>query len=594
VGVETMKAAVKQQPTLGERCTGDTIWSKRGGLEVIVCISTFLVYIGTLAFGFVYDDQPQIVQNPAVQAWHYVPRYFTSHVWADIYSGRVGNYYRPLFLLWLRLNHALFGLIPAWWHLTNLFCHVLVTYLVFRLAFLLTQNRGTAFVAGLLFGLHPVHIESVSWISGITDPLMAALFLASLLSCLQYFDNKEKGWLAIAVVAFGLALLVKETAIVLPLVILVCAWKGESAEQTEAVRRFGWSAAKVLFFFLITAAAYVLARSIALGGITHTTVPMSYRTMVLTWPIVMLFYMGHLIWPFGLSEFYPSPVVAQISIGKFLAPLSIILLAMLWVGFVVRWLRPRQATRCALALLVFPLLPALYLRGLNAGDLLHDRYLYLPSAGFAILLAMALTRLADTLAIRTALECWALVMLVVAGYTVATFAQEFQWANDRLLYRRGLESAPDNNTVRDNLANTFLATGEYEKALPLYLEVLRRDPKFWRSNYNLGFLYYKTGCHPEAELMFKRAIRIDPSDGDEFLYLAVVQMHLGSIEDAIANARRAVQLNPKGFGYHYTLGALLKTKGLHAEAANEFRLELMNNPQNASAARELLILQQEK
>src|SRR5271167_576993 len=111
-----------------------------GFMEIIACAVTAIAYLRTLAFGFVYDDIPQILKNPAIQNWHYASQYFTSHVWAAIYPNSVGNYYRPLFLLWLRMNYALFGAAPAGWHAVSVLCHLVATYLVFRLARQLTCN----------------------------------------------------------------------------------------------------------------------------------------------------------------------------------------------------------------------------------------------------------------------------------------------------------------------------------------------------------------------------------------------------------------------------------------------------------------------
>jgi protein O-mannosyl-transferase len=589
-----METAAKPATIVGQQSGFARHWSTPGAAESFLCAATFLAYVRTLAFGFVYDDQPQIVRNVAVQAWSYVPRYFTAHVWADIYSGRAGNYYRPLFLLWLRVNHALFGLAPVWWHLTSAACHVLATYLVFRLALSLTRDRGTAFLAGLVFGLHPAHIESVAWISGVTDPLMAALFLASLLAYLQFLEESRRIWLGAAVAAFGLALLVKETAMVLPFLLAICVWPRDP-NGTGASRYLpGWQETRSLLLFPVTAAAYLLARRFALGGISPESASISWTSMILAWPSVVWFYARHLIWPFGLSEFYPVPTVAHVASGGFVGSLVLVSLAAVGLWLIVRWVRGAKATRCGLALLILPLFPALYLPALTAGDVLHDRYLYLSSVGFALLVALVIQRLADRFGSRAVLVRWVIAGVLVVGYSVGSVPQQSQWASDRLLYSRGLRSAPDNNTVRDNLANTFLATGEYDQALPLYMEVLQRDPNFWRSNYNLAFLYYKTGHHAEAEFYFKRAIQIDPSDGDEFLYLAVVQMHQGRLEEAIGGARRAVQLNPKAFGYHYVLGAMLKAKGLRPEAAREFRLELVNNPRNAYAAQELETINQGK
>ena len=129
-------------------------WPSPRLLTGIVLGLTFAVYAQTLGFQFVHDDVGQIVENPAVQSWHYLAQYFTAQVWAGVTPELLGNYYRPLFLIWLRLNDAVFGLHPWAWHLTTLLLHVAVTGLVYLLAWRIVKDRWTALLAALIFGLH--------------------------------------------------------------------------------------------------------------------------------------------------------------------------------------------------------------------------------------------------------------------------------------------------------------------------------------------------------------------------------------------------------------------------------------------------------
>jgi len=158
----------------------------------LVLAATFLAYAAVSSFGFVYDDESQIVHDSFVQQWHFVPAYFTSHVWQWIYPHVGGNYYRPVFLLWLLLNFKVFGLHPAGWHLAVLALHLVATWQVYRLALRLTGSQPAAAIAALLFGLHPVHIEAVAWISGVTEPLAAVFILGSLLSWMRYREARHR------------------------------------------------------------------------------------------------------------------------------------------------------------------------------------------------------------------------------------------------------------------------------------------------------------------------------------------------------------------------------------------------------------------
>src|SRR5262249_43128910 len=150
-------------------------------------------YLPTLEFGFVYDDDVQIVRNHLLESWSSTGAIFAKPSWSFLYSGLQGGYYRPVFLVWLSLNRHLFGLQPGGWHCASLILHAAVSGLVF----LLLRRHGfepwIAFAGALLFGLHPVHIESVAWISGATDLLLAITLVASLL--LRWKSEEQKSGL---------------------------------------------------------------------------------------------------------------------------------------------------------------------------------------------------------------------------------------------------------------------------------------------------------------------------------------------------------------------------------------------------------------
>ena len=176
-------------------------------LILIVLVITLVAFVGSLRYDFVYDDVEQIVGNRYVHSWHYLPRFFTEHVWGHLNSSSPGTYYRPIFLLWLLLNHSVFGLQASGWHFTTVALHVLVTYTVYRLALGINLDRLTACVAALLFGLHPVHVEAVAWVSGGTEPLLAALFVPAFLCYLRAraAAGRSRWWLALSLLLYGLA-----------------------------------------------------------------------------------------------------------------------------------------------------------------------------------------------------------------------------------------------------------------------------------------------------------------------------------------------------------------------------------------------------
>ncbi len=578
--------SVSANPT---RPSTTPLFFRPGTMETLACALTALAYLGTLAFGFVYDDAPQILKNPAIEHWRYVPQYFTSHVWAAIYPNSSGNYYRPLFLLWLRLNYALFGASPAGWHATSVLCHVVATYLVFRLVEQLTAERFIAFASALLFGLHPAHVENVAWISGVTDPLMACFVLGSCLAFLRFRFSRKALTLALSLGLFALALLSKETAIVLPLLIFALALRNHPNDSDDSgIPQKINVALKAAVPFLLLSLIYLGVRYYALGGLAHSTISISWTEVFLTWPAVLWFYAKHLILPLHLSEFYSLKYVSHATVSLVLWPLLLLFAVGLVFYFLIRSFPRKDVAMFALALIVLPLLPVLDLRSLTVGDVVHDRYLYLPSVGFVLLLALSIPALQNLVRGRVRLILPAALLCTVCfAYAVGTIAGQTQWSSNLLLYSRGTQSAPDNLTVRDDLASALLGVNPPDRAISLYLDVLKQNPNFWRSNYNLGFVYYKIGNFPAAEQFLHRAILIDGTDSDQYIYLALVELRLNRLPEADANARQAIAHNPQAHGYHYILGLIEESEHDRAAAIASFRAELADHPDNAPALAEL-------
>src|SRR5208283_607014 len=213
---------------------GDSRWA-RALLPAAILAATFLAYSATLVLGFVFDDHVLIVTNDSIRSWRYFPSYFASHIWSFRYPHLLANYYRPLFLTWLRLNDALFGLHAWGWHLTSVLAHVAVTYLVYRLCLRLTGDGWVAGAAGLLFGLHPVHAEAVADITSIQEPLSTFFILGAILA---FGRSRESGqrvrWLCASLALTAAALLCKESGMALPVLVAVFVWIYGTADGREA------------------------------------------------------------------------------------------------------------------------------------------------------------------------------------------------------------------------------------------------------------------------------------------------------------------------------------------------------------------------
>jgi protein O-mannosyl-transferase len=563
-------------------------------LLAAVLLLTFLAYSGTLRYQFVYDDGAQIVYNPAVQSWRFAPRFFVEHVWSS-QPNAPASYYRPLFMLWCLINYTVFSLKPVWWHLSTLAAHLAATGAVYALSRRLLRDPIAAAIAALVFGLHPIHVESVAWVSGVADPLMTAFFVAAFLCYLNFREQRPRRafWMAASLALYAFAVLTKEPGIVLPLIVFAYEWMfaqefprqptPERESPTQKLRRATFATVP----YLLVAFAYLAQRFFVIKGLGSTRFNLPAMALPLTWPSLLWFYAHKLLWPVNLSPFYDTPYVTRPDLPHFVLPL----LGLISLGAIFAlWLRslsaPRDSTSgnprphsvalFALVWIVAPILPVLDIVSLEPREIAHDRYLYLPCVGLALLVAMAIRRLRFTssqLFGQPAVQVIATLALV-ASLGLATVRQNVYWANDLLLFYRGVRIAPTSESATNNLANALLERGYYDEGIRMHRQILQRDPGYWMSHYNLGNAYTKLGQLDQAEAAMFRAAQINPGNPQLFMYLGMIQMKNRHLPDAEHNIREAIRIWPRGTGAHFVLGLVLTQEGKLAEAAQEFRREL--------------------
>jgi hypothetical protein len=496
----------------------------------------------------------------------------------------------------------LFGLRPWGWHLTNVLAHLTVTLLVYYLASKIIGDRLTAAVAATIFGVHPVHIEAVAWVSGVTDPSMTLLLISSFLCHLTARERQRRTWAwgTASILLYALAILAKETALVLPL--LIFAYESIFSPVERAQESLGdpgtrlRNAARWAIPYLALIPPYLFVRAAALHGLSHAVTPLSPATILFTWPSLLWLYLKLLVWPLGLSPCYDTPYVTHPDLFNFFLPASAVASAALLLGVwarksLNRTSRPANASRSrvivfALAWLVVPILPLAHLSVLPKGDIAHDRYLYLSSVGFALLVALALRELPVG---RAKLLGWPAVQLltalgVVVLLTAGTVVQSLVWADDLLLYSRGLAVAPNNRNVKMNLAIVACEHGLYQPGIKLYKELIDQNPDFSLPYYNLGYTYYKLEDLKEADRYLSRATELNAFGANAFLYLGLTRMKLGRLRDAESLIRHAIEAAPEGAPvYHFALGVVLKAEGDLQGARDEFRAELSVDPDERAA-----------
>jgi hypothetical protein len=537
---QNKSASTKLIPATSKACAARILWP-----ALLVCLG-FAIYVPSLRFGFILDDH-RFTGDSRIQESGHLPDYFSNYVWAQ-FTGGPPSFYRPVFILWLRLSFMIAELSPLGWHLLSIAKHLLVGIVLWFLLYKLIGDRLAAFAAAALFLLHPSHTESVSWVT-VPDPLLTLCLLLSLLFYLRYLDSyssttknlsrksrknterKTTGgsprWLIASVAAYFTGLLAKETAIIFPVVILGLAVIGETSLLTSRdgsrrdhnARRWEFIPAAV---FAVVSFLYLLIRWSVLGGkLAPATQHLRWTTVVLSWPATLWFYVKAMIWPVKSYSFADPILIESFSTRGVLLPVLALLLCggLLIAGWVWAWraaqrqLNEREAANLKLGLiaggllLVLPLLPTLNLNALNPGDFLHGRYVYLPLAGLSMLVAIGL-HLANSL--RWALLCATGVLAIV--FVPLTWSQEKQWRDDATVFTMAHELAPHNRPVARNLADTRVRAalliaddGRCSEAMPVFDEVNREYPDDWYTWAGRGICFVRANDLVRAEEAFHRA-----------------------------------------------------------------------------------------
>jgi hypothetical protein len=549
--------------------------AKPGAAEVLTGALALLAYLGTVAFEFVYDDSVMIVGNSGIRSLRSAMQYFHRDAWAGLPVQGAATYYRPLYMLWMWANHALFGLRPAGWHAAAAVLHAVASVLVCSLAIRLTRSRPAGCAVGILFALHPSHVESVAWASGTTDPLVTIFIGAACLFYLASQRSEAGPWMAGSVVFACLALMTKETAVLLPLLLAACVL----AEYEHSLR----STAKPLLMFLFLDGIYLILRSWALTG-PRAVMHMTVREMILTSPVALVFYLRKLVVPWPLSVFYDFYTVhslAEPRLGLALA-LLVALAALVW--WWARHSSRRGLIVASCAWLLLPLLPVLNLRVFGTDQLVHDRFLYLSCFGFSLLLVVGTMDVLQRLDIAARWKAGgALVAAISLVWLGLVFVSELNWANDRLLYMHAADVSPRNSTAAMNLGVSYLTSGDFGHGVSWLERSAQLDANNDVVHFNLAQAYYEQRNLPVAAQSIRRSLNINPGRPQAWLLASQIALDSGDTSTAWAAAKTAQRLWPDGPGYHAMVGFVQWRQGDITGAEESFRQEILLHPEEQKA-----------
>jgi tetratricopeptide (TPR) repeat protein len=546
-------------------------------LIMITILLSCAVYFNALRNGFVYDDIPQVVQNPWIRNFRFLPEIFSANVWA--FQGISTNYYRPLLHTSYMMSYHLFGLAPWGFHLVNIVLHAGVSILVFLIAsrlFSVTApqaspvSRFLPFIAAMLFAVHPIHTEVVAWVGGVTD-LVFTLF--TLLSLYFYIISSEreghrKGLKAFSVASFFLAALAKEPAMTLPLILAAYdySYRREALRPVDYLKRYSP--------YLGAAGVYVILRVNALGGFAPVR---RHGELGLTDYLINVFplfrqYLQKLFLPVHLNAYHVfSPISSVLEPNGLLS----LVVTMAFAVAVLRAMKKNRPAFFALALVLLPLLPSLYIPG-SGENTFAERYLYLPSFGFVLLIALLVERVASQ-RLNWSVPLAVALILVTGLYAHGTVQRNTVWRDDERLWRDVIQYSPNSAVPHYNFACALNAQGRIDEAIEEYQTAIRIQPAAaaYRS---LGAAYQAKGLLQESVEQYGLALRLLPGDAETHTLLAAAYAESGDLDKAIEHFRLIVQLQPDSANAQYNLGAAYLEKGLPREAIPHLESATRLNP----------------
>jgi protein O-mannosyl-transferase len=511
-------------------------------------LAVVLAHAAALSAGFVWDDDDYVTENPTL-----LDAAGLARIWTEL--GAVPQYY-PLVHTTFWIEHHLWGERPLGYHAVNVLLHAGCAVLAWTI--LRRLEIPGAWLAAALFGVHPVHAESVAWIAERKNVLSGILYLGALLAWLDFDETRGRRSYARSLLLFVGALLSKTVTATLPAALLVVAW---------------WKRGRITKGDVVPTLPY-FALGIAGGALTSWMERFHVGATGGDWALgaaerlqvagrAAWFYLGKLVWPHPLMFIYPRWRVDTWGPEAWLPPLAAIaVLAALWM------LRSRigRGPLAAASFFGLTLGPALGFVNIYPMRFSYvaDHFQYLASLGPLALLAACAARLD-----RKTLRAVAPVVLVTLG--VLTQRQERAYADEETLWRRTLATRPDVFLAQNNLGGMLLERGAVDEAEAHLLRAIAIEPTYPEAYDNLGIVLHRRGRLDEAIARYREALRLDPDYSFAHNNLGISLAEAGRIDEAIASFREAIRLKPDMARGHFNLGVALYRTGDAAGALAELR-----------------------
>jgi tetratricopeptide (TPR) repeat protein len=535
-------------------------------LALLLICATLLAYFPALRGGFVWDDEAHI-RPVGIGSLSNLPE-----IW--LRPGATQQYYPLVFTMFL-LERRLWGDATLGYHLVNVLLHCVSALLFLKI--LRQLEIPGAWLAAAVFALHPVHVESVAWMTELKNTLSGVLYLSSALLYFRFDQTRAKVWYFPAWGLFVLGLTAKTAIATLPAGLLVVIWwkRGRISWKSDVM--------PLLPFFLAAVAAGILTAHIEqkLFGAQGWQFDYSTLERCLIAGRSLWFHLGKLFWPVGLAFMYPHWEISRSVWWQYLFPAAALALAAIcWA--LRRWSRGPLA---ALLLFAGTLFPALGF--FNAYSFrycfVNDHHQYLASLGIITLMAGAAALLVPHSRSWERLASTVACLVLLIALAGLTWKQSGTYKDAETLWRATLAANPKAFLAHNNLGTLLLANGHVGEARMHFLAAQAIKPDFAETHSNLGNLLLQDGRLDEAIAQFQEAVRLEPRLASAQSNLGVALLRKGLTPEAITQLRTAVAKCPNVSEILNNLGNALRQSGDLGAALGCYRKALEIQPGNVTA-----------
>jgi len=536
---------------------------------LIIFVFCFLIYANSLGNSFIWDDQAFVVHNPAIKTLLNFKYFFTDHLTTAL-GELARDVYRPITTLSYAIDYFVWALNAFGYHLINVIFHSLNGVLVFILLNLIFGNLSIALIGGLIFVSHPVQTEVVSWISGRSSVLFTFFYLSSFIFYIKSRKDQRRKIYLMSLILFALSIFSKEMAITLPAILMLydLHFAGWNRVKSRTLKYFPYFAIAAFYMCLRILLVKQVGQFVGWGS--------SYSTF-LTMCRVLSDYVIILIWPAKLCAVgYDMPMAKSILEPHVLLSVSAIVFVLAMLPFLFKRLKTLSFSIFFFFITLLPVLNIIPIKALKA-----ERFLYLPSIGFCVLVSFLILRLAKKFD-KPRVGSFSIIMLVpiilIMAYGARTIIRNQDWKNEITIGRAAFEAYPACAWSITTLGQNYFERDNYPEAIKYLEKALLYAKDYDLAHHLLGMCYLKTGRYEEAASEFRRVLEINPDSNVTVRnFLGVAYASLGRYDEAVRQFNIVVKMDPAFISAYLNLGRIHETKGRYGEAIKDYLKIILNS-----------------